>query len=471
MRPNVFKNGRFISDLVTDPDTKGLIENEATTYDLLQDPRNDDVLKAKSTLSGDAVVRWHTLMTCPEDLMYNGRVKKLHFHKVGTCAAGTCTGWNCFNVLWSVTSEIDGQYGTDYHKRLENWLRDVEHKDYKIAGALTDAKGDRSKKASQQTSPDYSVHVSEIRGDGIVVNGAKVMIAHAAACHEIICIPGTAYREDEKEYVVAFAVPRDIEGLTLVQTDVAERKQGWDEIRYGDQSSYLLFENCFIPRERVFMCGEWSHSGTGIGRFTANYRAAIGSCMSGQGDVMIGAGVLMARANGLSANVFKEKFVDMALINDLVYGLGLGAMLAGEKHPSGVFYADPTLAHANKCYVAKFYAELRRLCQDIGGGIAETGCFPDYRDCTHPEMGPKIMKYVQANPAVSAETRARAARLTEWFARGGGTLAFVHGGGSPDGARMVVRANTPLEYYAQCAADIAGITEKVEDPAPAGKGK
>ncbi|MDR3230234.1 MAG: hypothetical protein LBT65_02245, partial [Synergistaceae bacterium] len=429
-----------------------------------------NVLKAKSTLSGDTVVRWHTLMTCAEDLRGNGKVKKLHFHKVGTCAAGTCTGWNCFNVLWSITSEIDEQNGTDYHKRLEKWLRGIEHKDSKIAGALTDAKGDRSKKVGQQTSPDYSVHVTEVRGDGIVVNGAKVMIAHAAACHEIICIPGTTYRENEKEFAVALAVPRDIEGLTLVQTDVDEKREGWDGIRYGDQSSYLIFENCFIPAERVFMCGEWPQSGTCINRFTSNYRAAIGSCMSGQGDVMIGAGMLMARVNGLSANVFRDRITDMALINELVYGLGLGAMLAGEKHPSGVFYADPTLAHANKYYVAKFYAEVRRICQDIGGGIAETGCFPSYQDCTDPVMGPKIMKYVQANPKVSAETRARAARLSEWFVRGNGLLAFIHGGGSPDGARMVVRANTPLEEYAQYAADIAGITEKVEDPAPAKKG-
>ena len=104
------------------------------------------------------------------------------------------------------------------------------------------------------------------------------------------------------------------------------------------------------------------------------------------------------------------------------------------------------------------------MLQDIGGGIAETGCFPNYVDCIDPVIGPKIMKAIEANPAVSAETRARAARLSEWYARAGGLLAFTHGGGSPDAAKLVIRANTPYEKYAELAADIAGITEKVEDP-------
>jgi 4-hydroxybutyryl-CoA dehydratase/vinylacetyl-CoA-Delta-isomerase len=467
MRPNVFQNGKFIQDIVSDPLTRGLVETEAKDYDLLQDPQYDDVLKAQSTLSGKTVARWHTLMCSAEDLRSNARVKRLHFNKTGTCGAGTCTGWNIFNVLWSVTHDIDAEDGGDYHKRLEQWLLNVEDRSLKITGALTDAKGDRSKKAGQQVNPDANLRVTEIRPEGIVVNGAKVMIAHAAASHEIMCLPGTAYNENEKEYVVAFAVPRDIPGLTLVECS-GGAKEGWDELKHGSNASYLLFENCFIPKERVFMCGEWKHSGDCIGRFTANYRACIGACVAGQGEMMIGAGVLMARANGLSAGTFKEKITDMSLLNALVYGLGMGAALEGKKHPSGTFYADPRLANANKVYVAKSYAELRRLCQDMGGGIAETGTFPAWRDCVDPTVGPGVMKYLQAGSGVSGETRARAARLSEWLVRSG-SLAFVHGGGSPDGARIGVRAATPIEYYVQCAADLAGITEKVNDPAPPAK--
>lgn len=465
MRPNVFKNGKFIKDIVTDPATKGLVENEARAYDLLQDPQYDDVLKATSSLSGKQVVRWITLNTeGAESLKKSVEMKRLMFNQVGTCMAGVCVGHNIMNVLWSVTYDIDKAKGTGYHERLKNWILGAEDKCMKVAGALTDAKGDRSKSASQQDNPDANVHIKEIRPDGIVVSGTKTMIAHAAVCQEIFVSPGTGYKETDKDYAVAFAVPRDIEGLTIVQTDASEGRQGWDDMKYADQSSYLIFEDCFIPNERVFLCGEYEYSGEAINRFVGNYRACIGSCVAGQGDVMVGAAMLMARTNGLSTKVFKDKLIDMTLISETTYGLGLGAMLAGYRHESGTWFADPKLACVNKCYAGKNYAELRRILQDVGGGIAETGCFPNYTDCTDPVIGPKVMKAISANPAVSAETRARAARLSEWYARAGGLLAFIHGGGSPDGAKLVIRATTPYEKYAQMAADIAGITEKVEDP-------
>ena len=465
MRPNVFKNGHFIEDLVTDPATKGLVENEARAYDLLQDPQYDSVLKATSSLSGKQVVRWITLNTDgPDSLKKSVEMKRLMFNHVGTCMAGVCVGHNIMNVLWSVTYDIDQEKGTNYHQRLKNWILAAEDRCLKVAGALTDAKGDRSKSAGQQPNPDASVHIKEVRPDGIVVSGTKTMIAHAGVCQEIFVSPGTGYKEADKDYAVAFVVPRDIEGLTIVQTDASEGRQGWDDMKYADQSSYLIFEDCFIPNERVFLCGEYAYSGEAINRFVGNYRACIGSCVAGQGDIMTGAAMLMARSNGLSTKVFKDKLMDMTLISETTYGLGLGAMLAGYQHASGVWFADPKIACVNKCYAGKNYAELRRILQDIGGGIAETGCFPNYTDCMDPVIGPKVMKAISANPSVSAETRARAARLSEWYARAGGLLAFIHGGGSPDGAKLVIRATTPYEKYAEMAADIAGITEIVEDP-------
>lgn len=227
MRPNVFKNGKFIKDIVTDPATKGLVENEAKAYDLLQDPQYDNILKTTSSLSGKQIVRWCSLNTDgAESLKKSVEMKRFFFQQVGTCMAGICVGHNIMNVLWSVTYDVDKEKGTHYHERLKNWILFAEDKCMKVAGALTDAKGDRSKSAGQQLNPDVNVHVKEICPNGIIVSGTKTMIAHAAACQEIFVSPGTAYKEADKDYAVAFVVPRDIDGLTIVQTDASEGRQG-----------------------------------------------------------------------------------------------------------------------------------------------------------------------------------------------------------------------------------------------------
>jgi 4-hydroxybutyryl-CoA dehydratase/vinylacetyl-CoA-Delta-isomerase len=117
--------------------------------------------------------------------------------------------------------------------------------------------------------------------------------------------------------------------------------------------------------------------------------------------------------------------------------------------------------------VAKLPYETKVIAQDISGGIAETGCFPSYKDFKSEIYGDHLIKALTAGS--DGETRARAARLVEWLTVGGGIPGCMHGGGSPDGARMVVRAMEPWEKYAADAKRIAGITAELNDPAPAKK--
>ena len=97
------------------------------------------------------------------------------------------------NVMWAVSSEIDRQHGTDYQARLKNWILSAEEKGLTVAGALTDAKGNRSLKPSQQPDLDTNLRVVEVRDDGIVVRGAKLMICGTAASQEIFLLPGGVY--------------------------------------------------------------------------------------------------------------------------------------------------------------------------------------------------------------------------------------------------------------------------------------
>jgi 4-hydroxybutyryl-CoA dehydratase/vinylacetyl-CoA-Delta-isomerase len=212
------------------------------------------------------------------------------------------------------------------------------------------------------------------------------------------------------------------------------------------------------------MCQEFKYAGKIIEYFTANYRACIGACVAGQGDVMIGAGALMARINGLAAATFMSKFIEMAINNETTYGMGIGAMALGKPGPGGMWVSDSLIGHTNKVHVATLPYETKRLCQDIGGGIVETGCFPSYKDMKSPIYGAVVTKAVQASSKFSAEARARAARLSEWLTLGAGVPGCMHGGGSPDGAKLVVRAFTPVNDFANYARAIAGITEEIPEP-------
>ncbi|MBI4963208.1 MAG: 4-hydroxyphenylacetate 3-hydroxylase [Desulfomonile tiedjei] len=469
MRPNVHKFGQLIEDVTTHPATMRVVESHARGIDAAHDPKLAEIFTTKSTLTGETIHRNSALMTSPEEMMCNSKFKRKMYHLTGTCTGGLCVGWNGLNVMWSVTSEMDEALGTDYHARLKQWGQGFQEKGLVVAGALTDAKGNRKLKPHQQVDLDSNVRIVERKKDGVVIRGAKLMICGVAASDEIFLLPGSGYGEGDKDFAFVGVIPKDIDGLTIVETrrpsDSRELEEGFDvPTQTGITQAYLIFEDVFVPNERVFLAGEYQYTAPILTRFTATYRSCIGACVAGQGDVMVGAAALIARTNGLSAKAFRDKLVIMELNNEATFATGIGAIALGKKHPSGVWLADSLTGHANKILVATLPYETKRLCQEIGGGIVETGCFPSYQDLTSPEYGHLIQKYIKAG-AGSAESRARAARLIEWLTIGAGVPGCMHGGGSPDGARMVVFGSSPLEEYAGYAKSLAGIEEEIPEPA------
>jgi 4-hydroxybutyryl-CoA dehydratase/vinylacetyl-CoA-Delta-isomerase len=470
MRPNVYKFGELIQDVTSHPATKRTVEGHARNYDAANDPDLADMYTKTSLFSGEPILRWNSMMQSADDLISNMKMKRQNYRRTGSCTGAVCVGWNAQNVLWAVTQDMDAEYGTAYQERLKKWILMAQTKGLAVAGALTDPKGNRSLKPSQQPDPDTNLRIVEVRDDGIVIRGAKIMICGTAAAHEVFLMPGGIYREEDQDYAVACVVPRDIEGLTIVEATHPSDRREMEDTAAGEvpdtgiTQGWLLFEDVFVPNERVFMCKEFKYTSKVIQYFTANYRACIGACVSGQGDVMIGASILMARANGLSTKTFMNKLVDMSINNQITYGLGVGACAVGFQHPAGSWFADPLTANANKVMVATLPYEVKRLTQEIGGGIVETGCMPSFQDVSHPEYGPLLSKYLKAGEA-SGETRFKAARLAEWLTIGAGVPGCMHGGGSPDGARLVVRFTTPMEEYVDYARQIMGIQEEVADPA------
>jgi 4-hydroxybutyryl-CoA dehydratase/vinylacetyl-CoA-Delta-isomerase len=464
MRPNMYKHGRLITDPVADPATRRTVEGHAQTYEAARDPQTQDLLTTTSHLTGKRISRYLSIVRTPEEQITNSRLKRFMFQTTGTCTGGRCVGWTALNALWSTTYDIDQDLGTDYHQRLTRWLQGAQEKDVTLCGALTDPKGMRRLPPSRQPDKDSYLHIVARGPDGsITVRGAKIMICGTAAANEIFVMPGGRLRREEADYAVAFVIPKDAPGITVVETrrpsDDRELEEGFDNpvTRGGITQAFIFFENVVIPRERVFMCGEYAYAETAVFRFTLPYRSAIGGCVAGQGDVMIGSAILIARANGLDEKVFRDKITQMIVNNETTFGLGVAAAALGSEHPSGSWLPDPVLAHANKVHVATLPYETKRLTQEIAGGIAETGCMPSYRDFMDSRYGHLIQKYLKANSP--AETRMRIARLIEWLTIGAGVPGCMHGGGSPDGARMVVYARTNFEEMIDAAKRIGGISD------------
>ena len=460
LEADVYLLGKRVPDVTKNGFTRLALEGIGAIYDLTRDPRYKETMTQRDGHGPFSV--YCSIHRSREDLVNRVRVARFLCQRTGVCTASRCCGWDAMNALWHTTFEMDAHLGTDYHRRLQRYVAKVRREDLTVAGALTDPKGVRSLKPKHQPDPDVYLRIVEERKEGIVLRGAKSMIGGAVGSHEILVQPGAAFTEAERDHAVAAAVPLDADGVTQVVNrqmgDDRKLEPGFDKgnVRFGSSESLVVFDDVFVPKERVFMAGETEFTGDVVSKFVLLHRMTLGGCLAGCGDVLTGAAALLAEFNGLSRQL-TDRFVEMTYLSEAMYAQALGAAYQGQETPSGAWFPDPLLANVTKTSVTRLPFEIQRLAEDVGGGMVS--CMPSDRDLRSDRVGAFVDKYYRGLRDVTAEKRLRVARLLESMVFGPGKLSTLclHGGGSPAAASLGIRQLADLESKKDMARRLAGI--------------
>ena len=469
MRKRIFMFGEEIKNFVDHPIIRPSINSCAMTYELSHQREYEELMTAVSSLTGKKINRFTHLHQGTEHLIKKVKMQRLLGQKTGCCFQ-RCVGFDGFNAVDSVTFEMDQELGTDYNKRFREYLRYIQENDLVVDGAMTDPKGNRRLGPSEQADPDMFVHVVGKRKNGIVVRGAKVHQTGAINSHEILVMPTLTLGEVNKDYAVSFAIPADAEGILYIygrqSSDTRKLEGGAIDIgnkNFGGHEAVIIFNDVFVPWEKVFMCGEFKYSGLLVERFAGYHRQSYGGCKVGVGDVLIGAAQAIAKYQGLEKiSHIKEKIVDMIHLNETLYACGIACSAEGKPTASGTYLIDLMLANVCKLNVTKFPYEIARLAQDIAGGLLVT--MPSEKDFSHLEVGPYLNKYLKGVDTYSTECRQRILRLIENLTLGSGAVGYLtesmHGAGSPQAQRIMLGRLANLEYKEKLAKEIACIEEK-----------
>jgi len=464
----LFMFGERVERMVDHPIVKPSANSAATTYELAERPEYEDLLIASSHLTGERINRFTHIHHSRDDLIKKIKALRLLGQKTATCFQ-RCAGMDALNTMSAVTFEIDREFGTDYHQRFNAFLSYVQKEDLVCSAAMTDPKGDRRLTPSQQKDPDSYLRVMDKTANGIVIRGAKLHITGALNSHEIIVLPTRAMRPEDRDYAVACAIPSDSKGVSYIygRQSCDTRKLEGGEIDvgnpgFGGQEALIVFDDVFVPRERVFMMGEHQFCSRVVELFGAYHRSSYGGCKSGLGDVLIGAAALVAEYQGASqAAHIRDKLVEMTHLNETLYACGIACSAEGYELPSGGYLVNRLLANVCKLHVGRFPFEMVRLAQDIAGGLVVT--LPSERDYKHPELGQLLQKYLQGVPEIATEARVRILRLIENMTLGTGAVGYLteslHGAGSPQAQRIMIEREADLEHKKQLARDIARIKQ------------
>lgn len=458
----VFLFGELVAEPVDHPMIRPSINAVAETYDLAA--RDPALASATSPYTGEPVNRFLHIAESREDLVMQNKMQRRLGQLTGTCFQ-RCVGMDAINMLHSVTFEMDAKAGTQYHQRFLAFLAEMQAGNLVIGGAMTDVKGDRGKAPSEQDDPDLFVHVTKRTKEGIHITGAK---AHQTGCvnsHWLVVMPTMRLGAADKDYAVVGALPVDAPGITYVYgRQSCDTRSGDGPIDAGNagfagQEAMVVFDDVFIPWDRVFMDGEVEWAATMVERFTCYHRRSY-VCKTGVGDVLIGAAATIADYNGVEkVSHVKDKLVEMTHLNETIYGTGIAASHQGSRMKSGAWLPDDMLANVCKHHVTKLPYEIGRLAQDLAGGLMVT--LPSEKDLAHAEVGPIIRKYLKGRKEVSTEARMRILRLIENMTLGRNAVGYLtesmHGAGSPQAQRIQIQRAAQLEFKKQLAKTLAGV--------------
>jgi len=465
----VFLFGEKVKDVVEHPMIRPSINAVAETYDLAV--REEELATVHSSITGQRVNRFLHIVESAQDLVLQNKMQRKMGQNTGTCFQ-RCVGMDALNSLHSVTFDIDEKHGTNYHKRLLDFIKKMQNENLVIGGAMTDPKGDRSRGPHEQADPDLFLHVIKRDDKGVTIKGAK---AHQTGCinsHWMIIMPTLRLTENDKDYAIVGAVPVDAPGITYIygrqSCDTRSMEEGdWDSgnAKYAGQEAMVIFDDVFIPNDKIFMNGEIEFAASLVERFTCYHRRSY-VCKTGLGDVLIGAASAISDYNGIpNVTHIRDKLVEMTHLNESIFAAGIASSYQAHKMKSGVWMNDDMLANVCKHNVTRFPYEIGRLAQDIAGGLMVT--MPSEKDFRNPETGPLLKKYLVGRKGVDVENRMRVLRLIENMTMGRNAVGYLtesmHGAGSPQAQRIQIGRLMQLDYKRKLAKNLAGVKEDEEE--------
>ena len=367
------------------------------------------------------------------------------------CAQRYLAG-DALTALLHGTRVIDEETGSDYQSRVRAYLDHVYANDLTLGIAMTDAKGDRSLRPSQQT-----------RDRRVRAHRRAARRRHRDLRHE-----GDRDLRALRARAAGHALPQHGRGRSRLRRVLrgADRRarasrssrappDGPGEAaakfsgRYGQSTGVCLFDRVFVPWERVFFAGEWQHASEVLYDYTAQHRHTCIAARAGFGDLLIGAGALVTEANGLDldrAHGVRDAMVELIKIVEGFYACGVAASVYAKQSEAGSVTPDPVFANIGKLLMATQIYDMHRLAHQVSGGMIVT--LPGPAEDHNPATAGRLSEVLTARSDIPYEKRIEVARfledLTASHQAGWYSVISLHGGGSPEAMKTEIYRHYPI---------------------------
>ena len=448
--PVVYIDGEKIKSVADEPRLTPGINAVGVTYEYAQRLEFGKLMLETQASSGKTVNRMIHINRSCDDLLNKLEAVRLLCRETG--CAQRYLSHDALNAIHQETFRADSLDGSDYHERFISYLHNIQDRDLTLGVAMTDGKGDRKLRPHQQDHIGSYVHIKSRGADGITISGIKAIVTGGPYMHELLVMPCRTMSSADEAFAVCCAVPIDAKGLTIISRPAG--RPGDDaakfSAKYGQSTAVCHFEDVFVPWERVFMAGEYQHSEYLVTNYASHHRHSCIGARAGFGDLLIGAGVIMAEANGLNpedVSHIKDSMVELITIVEGFFACGVAASVYGVEDPSGAWQPEPVFANVGKLLLATKIYDMHRTAHEVSGGLIVA--LPGPEEDHNPETAGDLSTLLKGRSDISYKRRMEVARLLEdvTASETGGWMSIIslHGGGSPEAMKREIFRRYPIE--------------------------
>lgn len=291
-----------------------------------------------------------------------------------------------------------GEVGQQYEGRLRTFLDHCRDADLRVAAAVEDG----------GITAAGRVRIVEQMKDGVVLRGAKRHVLGASIVHELLVVPAAAVSPNAPAEAIACAVAPDAPGLKIVNVTAAPRAEDDRHYpisrRFSVPDCYVLFDDVFVPHERVFLCGEVNFSGELVDTLGIWERARSAAEMADRAELVLGLAQTIAEMNGVDRVEHIRNKLSMIAVWASMCRAGWDRALAhAETTPSGAVRPDESAVYATKAYGGERYNDMLSYLHDISGGLVLT--VPAASDYDNQATHKYMEKYLRTMDGVTGEHR------------------------------------------------------------------
>lgn len=258
----VYIEGELVRDVTEHRAFRNVIQSLAHLYDMQHDPALRDDLTYVSQDTGERVGTAWMQPRSREDLLKRSRAFK-HWAAFSHGMMGRTPDYLSSSIMaFAAAKDYFAKADPRFATNVENYYQHARDNDLCLTHTLINPQANRSVGTSQQADPFLPARVVEERDGGIVIRGARMLATLGPISDEIEVFPSTVVKADPADapYAFGFVIPCSAEGLKFLCRETYDLNRSHHDhplgSRFEEMDAVVIFDNVFVPWERVFLYGD-----------------------------------------------------------------------------------------------------------------------------------------------------------------------------------------------------------------------